>query len=227
MNRLNRLFSTSIGRKLIVAITGALLIVFLVVHMLGNMTILKGQDATNAYANWLQGHPFLWVARIGLIALFGVHIFTALRLAAENRRSRRVRYRRVEPVQLRPSSRLIVLTGITVLAFLIYHLLHFTFGVVDPEHTHLIDEQGRHDVYAMIVHGFRNPWISLSYIVAMLLLGAHLVHGAKSLFQTLGLNHETYTGLIRGGSLLIVLALVLGNISLPVIVMLGWTPLPS
>ena len=227
MNHLVRLFSTSIGRKLVVAVTGIILILFLIAHLLGNLTLIKGQDAMNAYAAWLQGHPFLWIGRIGLIVVFGAHIYTALRLAVENRTARTIRYCCYKPIQLGIASRYIVLTGLLMLAFLIYHLLHFTLGVVDSSHAHLVDAQGRHDVYSMVVHSFRNPWITVSYIVSMLLLGLHLMHGARSLFQSLGMNHESYDLVIRNGSTLVVFLLILGNISIPVIIRLGVVQLPS
>ena len=221
MNRLVRLFRTSIGRKLVVAVTGVMLILFLIGHLLGNMTLIKGQDAMNAYAAWLQGHPFLWIARAALLLIFGAHIYAALWLAIENRAARPIRFCRSEPIQAGVPSRYIVLTGLLVLAFLIYHLLHFTFGVVDAQHAHLVDSQGRPDVYSMVVYGFQNRWIAFSYIVSMVLLGLHLIHGALSVFQSLGINHETYDAVIRVGSTTLVVLLILGNISIPVIVLMG------
>jgi succinate dehydrogenase / fumarate reductase cytochrome b subunit len=221
MNRLLRLFGTTIGRKLVVAITGILLVGFVVVHMLGNLAIYQGPEALNTYAAWLQGHPLKWAGRIALLGVFGVHLVTAIALALHNRGARPVGYQRTEIVAAGFASRQIVLTGLLVLAFVVYHLLHFTLGAVQPEHAHLIDAGNRHDVYSMIVHGFQNPIVSASYIVAMLVLGFHLQHGAASLFQTLGVNHETYNAMIRGGSLSLVAIIVIGNCSIPVLVLAG------
>jgi len=221
MNRLIRLFRTSIGRKLVVAVTGLLLLGFLLAHLLGNLTILQGPDAMNAYAAWLQGHPLIWIARAALLLIFVAHTLTAVGLALENRSARPIRYRRHAMLEAGLDSRSILLTGLVVLAFLVYHLLHFTFGVVDAEHTHLLDERGRRDVYHMVTHGFRDPWIAGSYLLAMMFLGVHLIHGAKSMFQTLGINHESYNGLIRIGATTVVAALILGNVSIPLLVLGG------
>ncbi len=222
MNRLVGLFSTSIGRKLMMAVTGVLLLGFLVAHMLGNMIVFQGQDALNAYADWLTGHPMLWIARAHLLAFFALHTYLGVRLATENRIARPTRYQhRTRHQASTPASRYMILTGLVVLAFVAYHLAHFTFGAVDPGYPALVDDQGRHDVYGMIVHGFRQPWIVGTYVVAMLLLGTHLIHGARSLFQTLGLNHESFNVIIRVMTLGLVMLIVLGNISIPLFVYFG------
>ena len=221
MNRLLRLFSTSIGRKLVVAASGIALIGFLIVHMLGNLAVYQGPEALNAYSAWLQGHPFLWVARAGLLGVFGTHIYLALRLALDNRAARPIAYQRSENVAATVSSRRIAMTGLLVLVFLVYHLLHFTFGAVQPEHAGLIDGQNRHDVYSMMVYGFQSLPVAASYVVAMLVLGVHLHHGAASLFQSLGINHESYNGLIRAASLALVAIIVIGNCSIPILVQVG------
>lgn len=221
MNRLLRLFGTTIGCKLVVAVSGAALIAFLIAHMLGNMVIFQGRDAMNGYAAWLQGHPLLWVGRVVLLGVFAVHVYLALRLALANRTARPERYDRLQVVAASVPSRRIASTGLLVLAFVLYHLLHFTFGRVQPEYASLIDHRARHDVYAMMVYGFQNPWVSGSYVVAMLVLGLHLAHGASSLFQTLGFNHETYHALIRLLSFALVAAIVIGNCSIPILVLAG------
>ena len=146
---------------------------------------------------------------------------SSLPLAIENRAARPIRFCRSKPIQAGVPLRYIVLTGLLVLAFLIYHLLHFMFGVVDAQHARLVDSRGRYDVYSMVVRSFQNRWIAFSYIVSMVLLGLHLIHGARSLFQSLGINHETYEAAIRVGSTTLVVLLVLGNISIPVSVLMG------
>lgn len=222
MNRLLRLFGTSIGRKLVMAITGLLLIGFLISHMLGNMTVFQGAEAMNYYAAWLQGHPFLWVARIGLLTIFGIHVVTAISLALENNAARPVGYRKKNAIAATLSSRYILVSGLLVLSFVVYHLAHFTFGVVQPDLYHFVDDESRHDVYRMVVLGFQNPWITGSYVVAMLLLGFHLHHGAKSLVQTIGINHESYNTLVKIGSSTLVVLLVLGNCSIPLMILAGY-----
>ncbi len=227
MSRLIRLFSSSIGQKLVVAVTGLILAGFLVGHMLGNMAIYQGQDALNGYADWLQGHPVVLVLRLGLFAIFVIHLSTALRLARRNRHARPARYSRKQNVAAAYSSQYIVVTGVMVLAFVVYHLLHFTLGVVTPDSYDVIDGEGRHDVYRMVVLGFQTPWIAASYIIAMFLVGLHLHHGLTSLFQTLGVNHDSYNGLIHVGANVVVAVLVLGNCSIPIMVLTGVVRLPA
>jgi len=223
MNRIAGLISTSIGQKLILAGSGLALVGFLLVHMLGNLTIFQGREAMNAYAYWLQGHPLLWLARVGLISVFLIHTTLALKLAWENHRSRPVAYHHARAHQESTMlSRYIALTGLLVLSFLVYHVLHFTIGAVLPEYARTIDSAGRHDVYSMVVRSFQVPAVATAYLVAMTILGLHLAHGLKSLAQTLGLHHESYIGPIRIGALVLCAVIVLGNASIPLSVWMGW-----
>ena len=226
MHRLLRLFGTSVGRKLVMAVTGILLIGFLIAHMLGNMAIYQGPSALNDYAAWLKGHPLIWVARAGLLAIFSAHVYTAIRLSIDNAGARPTRYHLKHVVAATLSSRYIVVSGSLLFVFVIYHLLHFTFGVVQPEYFHFQDAAGDHDVYEMVVYGFQNVWISASYVIAMLVLGFHLSHGAASVFQTLGINHESYNALIKLAARGLVLILVLGNASIPILVLAGVIQVP-
>jgi succinate dehydrogenase / fumarate reductase cytochrome b subunit len=221
MNRLVRLFGASIGRKLVVAATGVLLIAFLIGHLFGNLKILQGREALNSYADWLQGHPLVWLFRVGLLTIFVVHIYATLSLARENRAARPVRYHRYRPQTAGFASRYMLLSGLVILAFLLFHLAHFTFGVVDPRNTRLIDEQGRLDVYSSVARSFRNPWIAWTYVGSMLLLGLHLAHGIASTFQTMGVHHESYTTLIWIFALALLGALVIGNCAIPLLVLSG------
>lgn len=220
MNRLIRLFSTSIGRKLIMAVTGLMLLGFLLAHMLGNMSLFQGADALNSYAAWMQGHPLLWGMRAGLAIVFGIHIYVAITLALENSRARPTGYA-VRSFQTSGASRYMVFTGLLVIVFVIYHLLHFTVGVIAPDAYGGHDAAGRHDVYAMVVQSFQNPWLAGSYVVAMLLIGTHLTHASRSLFQTLGVNHESYNGTIRLTGQILVALFILGNCSMPILVLAG------
>ena len=221
MRRLIRLFSTSIGRKLVLAVTGLMLLGFLLAHMLGNMALFQGPDALNAYAAWLQGHPLLWFMRGGLALVFGTHVHVAIQLARENRAARPTHYAASQTYQRSRTSRYMVFTGLLVIAFVVYHLLHFTFGALAPESFGNHDGSGRHDVYAMGVDSFRNPWICGLYVVAMNLVGLHLLHGTRSLFQTIGINHDSYNSTIRVVNLLLVAIFVIGNCSIPILVYSG------
>lgn len=221
MNRLVRLFRTSIGSKLLVAASGALLLGFLFVHAGGNLLILKGPDALNGYADWMQGHPLLWGFRLGLLGLFGVHVLIALRLARENRAARPTPYRRIARLGARLPGRLMLVSGLSLLAFLIFHLLHLTVRAVGPRVEPLLDAAGRVDVYGTIVASFSEPLTATVYLVAMALLGLHLVRAIEGLFQTLGFNHESYQGLIRFLAPTLALLIVGGFAAVPLLVLSG------
>lgn len=224
MFRLIRLFRTSIGRKLVVAATGTLLLGFLLAHMAGNLVILQGPDALNAYAAWMQGHPLLWGFRAFLLALFTIHILTAVRLARDNRAARPVRYRRRTGLKGLVPARFMLLSGILVLAFLIFHLLHLTARVAGPDLSGLVDHQGRIDVYAGVVASFSDPLLAGLYLGALLLLGLHLLHAVESLFQTFGFNHESYEALIRILAPAVTLLIVAGFATVPLLVLTDMLP---
>lgn len=221
MNQLKRLLLTSVGRKLTMALTGLGLFGFVLVHMLGNMTIFQGPDRLNAYAAWLQNHPLIWLARSGLLGIFALHIWTALTLVGDARKARGGRYASQQLIAATPSSRSIVYTGVGLLLFVIFHLLHFTFGAVQSEGFHSTDASGRHDVFAMVVAGFQQPQWAALYVLAMLVLGFHLSHALKSVLQTLGLNHASYNAVLSVGGRLLVGLIVVGNCSFPILIYLG------
>lgn len=218
---------STIGAKFLVAITGFMLIGFLLAHLAGNLLVFKGQDALNNYAKTLKDlGPGLWIMRIGLLAVFVIHIVLALKLAARNRAARPERYQFNSTVQATVASRTMVLTGLLILAFVIYHLAHYTLGLVHTKNgvnlLHLTDRLGRQDVYSMVIAGFSNVWVTASYIIAQLILGVHLSHGASSVFQTLGWNSPRYWSLIRCVMMFIVFVIVAGNIAMPTAVLAGF-----
>lgn len=225
MHNLTRLFRSSLGKKYIMAISGLLLFGFVVMHMLGNLQIFLGPEPINAYAKFLKSNlELLWPARIGLLALAILHITTAAQLVIENRAARPERYGHTRPpVATSFASRTIAISGLIIFAFIVYHLLHFTFGVTDPNFLTLKDPTDplRHDVYRMMVLGFSNVWVSLFYIIAMGLLCLHLGHGVGSLFQSLGLRNKTYVRLIHRFSKAAALVIFIGNASMPIAVLTG------
>jgi succinate dehydrogenase / fumarate reductase cytochrome b subunit len=225
MLRVVRLFQTSIGSKQVLAATGVILVLFLLGHMLGNLTIYQGPEAINAYGAWLQGHPFLWVFRLVMLAVVTIHIAVGVRLYYENRRARPQRYARHGSVQLSPTARTMIFTGLLVLAFLLYHLAHLTGGIVGPQLQRMAD--GHLNIYANVVSGFNNPWIAGGYVLAMLLLGFHLNHAIRSLFQTFGVYHENWEAFLHYLSPVLSAVIVLGFISVPIAVQLGVLTLPS
>lgn len=219
---------SSIGAKVLMALSGVLLFGFVMVHMLGNLQIFLGPEPYNAYAHFLKGTPeLLWTARLTLLSAVMLHIVTGIRLAWLNRQARPVAYREKSFTRATLTSRSALYTGLVVMAFIVYHLAHFTLGLTDPTHYDLIDPKGYHDAYAMFVYGFQNVWVSSFYIVAMVLLGLHLEHGVSSMLQTLGINHPRINGLTGKVGPIFAVLVVLGNISMPIAVMLGYITLPA
>jgi succinate dehydrogenase / fumarate reductase cytochrome b subunit len=234
---------SSLGSKFLMAVTGLGLTGFVIAHMLGNFQVFSGREALNAYAAALKHMPsLLWTARTGLLVIFVLHIAYGVRLWRANRAARPVLYHFKKYREATLASRSMLWTGLVILAFVLFHLAHYTFGVVervavtDAKGLFVYDAQGsvvyqsyldlkdptdpkRQDVYAMTVHGFRNPIISLLYIVAMALLAFHLSHGFQSLFQSLGLSHPRWSPLVKGASLVLALAIFVGNSSMPLAVL--------
>lgn len=209
--------SSTIGKKVVMAVTGIVLFGFVVAHMIGNLQVYLGPEAMNAYAVWLRelGHgAALWIARVVLLVAVILHIVAAVSLAAANRKARPVGYERTARERSTYASRTMVWSGPILALFVIYHLLHFTFGTVHPSFRH-------GDVYRNFVEGFRVVPVSVFYILAMLALGAHLYHGVWSMLQTLGLSHPRYNALRHGFAGLMTAVVVVLNISFPIAVLAG------
>lgn len=221
---------SSVGAKHVMAVTGVLLVLFAIQHMIGHLLMFEGRDAYNDYARFLQGlgHGSIkWVARGGLLALLIAHVVAGIALANRNRAARPVRYH-VYRTAITPSyARAMVLTGIVIFAFLVYHILHFTVGIVQPEYFHLRDPRNFIDAYTMYVRGFQNHAILISYLVGMTALLPHLMHGISSLFQSLGLKHPKYDRLISTGGPALAVVLYLGYIVPPLAVAAGVIKLPG
>jgi succinate dehydrogenase / fumarate reductase cytochrome b subunit len=218
---------SSVGRKIIVAVTGVILILFVIGHLLGNLQIFLGPEWINGYAEYLRDlGPFLWVIRAFLLVVVIVHIYYTIRLAAENRRARPERYRRKDTVKATFASRSMVMSGLILLAFIICHLLHFSVRTTDPRFAALPkDPLGHYDVYSMMVLGFSSPLVSGFYIVAMFLLCLHLSHGSSSFFQSLGLNNQKLAPRLAWAGRIFAWLLFVGYSSIPTAVLLGWVKL--
>ncbi|MFN0151085.1 MAG: succinate dehydrogenase cytochrome b subunit [bacterium] len=222
MSWLARFLNSSIGLKFVMAATGVGLFGFVVVHLFDNLIIFGGPDMINGFAHWLHElGPLLWVLRIGLIVMVLAHIVSSVKLTEKNRAARPVPYAHDATVRATWTSRTMLASGMMVLAYVVYHLLHFTFRTTNPEYSNLVDAHGRFDVYTMVVTSFRQPLITLTYTVAMVLLGMHLNHGIASFFQTLGFNHPKYTPLIQKGGPVLGALIVIGYISIPISVLCG------
>ncbi|HEY6071148.1 MAG TPA: succinate dehydrogenase cytochrome b subunit, partial [Chthoniobacterales bacterium] len=221
---LSEFWHSSVGRKMIVAVTGVILILFVIGHLLGNLQIYLGPEWINAYSQHLHDlGPILWMIRTFLLVCVLLHIYFTILLAIENKRARPEEYRDRSYVKASWASRHMVVSGLVVLAFIVYHLLHFTFRTTDARFDLLQhDAMGRYDVYSMMVYGFQNVYVSGFYIVGLFLLTLHLTHGSSSFFQSLGLNNERLTPKLALGGRIFAWLLFLGYVSIPIAVLLGF-----
>jgi succinate dehydrogenase / fumarate reductase cytochrome b subunit len=217
------MWSSSIGMKIVMAVTGVVLVLFVIGHMLGNLEIWAGADAINEYGRRLRFiPPLLWVIRLGLLTLVTLHIVAGVRLTFLNRAARPVAYARRQNVATGIAARTMIWTGVLLFGFVIYHLMHFTFRSIDPTYKTMEDSvHGGQDVFRMVVDAFQRKGVALFYVVAMLFLGLHVSHGAASMFQTLGLTHPRYTSMWKRLGPIVALIVVLGFVSVPLGVLLG------
>ena len=222
MNHCCSFFRSSVGKKFIVAVTGAMLLGFVIVHLIGNLQFFAGPHVINEYGTKLRSLPFggLWVFRIVMLVAVLLHIVTALILVKENRAAKGQRYERKASVQAKVATRLMALSGIILLSYIVFHLLHFTTHSVNPDYAKWKDGP-HHDVYRMIIAGFSNKAIAIFYIVAMVLLAMHLSHGAASLFQTLGIRTKKLACCLGLCAQILAWTLCAGYVSIPVAVMVG------
>ncbi len=198
MNLLGSLFSSSLGRKLLMAATGLVLFGFVTGHLLGNLQIFLPPEKINAYGHMLESlGAGLWLIRLFLLVCVLIHVWLAIQLTIENRAARPQDYGVSYVNRATLASRLMAQTGIVVLAFILFHLAHFTLRAGHPEwseHTYqLANGPAVRDVYNMVVHGFSSVSVSVFYIIAVGLLSYHLAHGIVSMLQTLGLKNEKWT----------------------------------
>lgn len=241
MSLLANLFRSSIGRKILMALTGLILVGFAFGHLIGNLQIFAHPDKINGYALFLQQTgPLLWLARLGLLAAVAVHIWAATMLTLENKHARGPEAYAVKTwLRASVASRYIRWTGYVVLAFILYHLAHFTLGVTAPtdfkEHyryviTHDYTVMGFTavpagtavpNVYLMVYRGFESAPVAVFYIFAVGLLSMHLLHGMDSLCQTLGLRSTTWACWLRRLVALLCLTYFLGNLAIPGAILTG------
>ena len=224
MKALFSLLDSSIGKKFLMALTGLALIGFVVAHLGGNLLVYGKPDLLNSYAEGLHKQPtytLLWFARGGLLAFFLSHVFLGIKLSLQNRSARPKKYKYDQTTKATFSSRTMIYSGLVLLSFILFHLAHYTFFLVHPEYSELLDATGRHDVHTMIVAGFSSWPISIFYMVSMVLLWMHLCHGGSSVFQSLGISHPKYKTLTTYIGPAIATFLLLGNCSIPLAVLCG------
>ena len=213
MARPSNLFQSSVGSKVVMAVSGLGLILYVIFHMLGNLQVFEGPHALNGYAAFLHDMPILlWTVRVGLLSLVVLHIVLAIKSTLRNRRARPVSYAVRKYRQASFASRTMTASGLLLLLFIIFHLLHLTAGVIDPSSADRLDIEGHRDVYGKVVHAFQNPFIVALYLAGQLGLGLHLNHAVSSSLQTLGLGHAAFNRLFKAvAGPAIALVVVLGN----------------
>ncbi len=214
---------SSIGGKVTMAVTGALLFLFVVAHLIGNLQLLLPPQALADYAHFLHSKgALLWVARISLLAIFGLHIATGLRLAAANKAARPVPYAANATLQASFASRSMVLSGLSLLVFVVYHLLHFTLGVVhQQDYARRAQRFDGFDVHAMVTASFSHPAVAIAYAAAQIVLFLHLRHGLQSFAQTLGFHHGRWTPMVQMVATLVAALIAGANALLALSVQLG------
>ncbi len=208
-------FSSTLGKKWLMAVTGVILFGFVVGHMLGNLQIYLGQEQLDHYAELLQANrPFLWAVRSVLLFSVGVHIWAAVVIWLRNRSARPVKYKVFRPPALDYAARTMVWSGPIIAIFIVYHVLDFTVGTTNPDFI-------KGEVYHNVIASFSNPVVALIYVAANLMLAFHLYHGLWSLFQTFGWDHPRFGWIRRALAIFFSVLIGAGNISIPLAVLTG------
>jgi len=224
---LREALDSSVGAKVLVGLTGAGLVLFVLFHMIGNLKLLQGPEAINGYAYFLKHDlgALIWIARASLLFIFVLHLSLAIRLKLRSVAARPIPYAFPGSAQASVASQTMIWTGVVILLFTLFHLAHYTFGwvkgaeVIDPSTGHLVwknylnltDAKGHHDVYEMMVAGFSNVYLAILYLIAQIVLFVHLRHGIPSAFQTLGLKNARFRGPIDVLGLVLALVILVGN----------------
>jgi succinate dehydrogenase / fumarate reductase cytochrome b subunit len=218
---------SSIGAKTVMAVTGLAMVLFAIVHMVGHLQMFGGQAMYDGYAHELQSlWEVKWPVRAGLLGVFVLHIASAMRLVWLNKQARPVAYARYRPRSSTLAGRTMAMTGVVILAFVVFHLVHFTFGMINHDQYLLVDPQGRPDVYSNFVLTFRDPILYATYFAAILLLSIHLSHGASAWLQSLGLRHPKYPWTDKIGPA-VMLTLFVGYMLPPTACLLNIIQLPG
>jgi succinate dehydrogenase / fumarate reductase cytochrome b subunit len=201
--------------------TGLIMVLFVIVHLLGNTSIFAGPDGINAYAEKLHGlGPFVWAFRLFMLVMLGIHVLFGILVTLDNWNANPEKYKVKKMLKATFAGETMIWTGALLLAFIVYHLLQFTVRIT-PDVVLGVDAKGRFDVYSMVTGSFRHAPIAAIYVAAMVTLFLHLSHGIQSIFQTIGWNNEktlpTYTLI---GTVLAVVFL-LGYSAIPVLILSG------
>jgi succinate dehydrogenase / fumarate reductase cytochrome b subunit len=217
-----QILTSSIGRKVVMAATGQVMIIFILFHVSGNSSIYFG--TLNAYAAALHTFPLIvWAVRLLLLAVVSLHIYYAIQLTLENSEARPQPYLRQVYQASTLAGRNMIWTGAVIGSFLAYHLLHFTVQATNPSFSAYknLDAAGKPDVFLMVLRSFQNPAIAAVYIISVAALGLHLFHGIQSSFQTWGLNSERTFPCIRAGGTVASVIVLLAYAAIPVVILTG------
>lgn len=210
-----RFFDSTVGKKAVMAVSGCILFLFVVAHLIGNLQIYEGPEKLNNYSRVLHSMPaLLWTARVTLLAMVALHIWSSAQLAMRKSQARPISYVKKKAAGSTYASRTMYWSGPIILAFVIYHLLDFTFGTVNPSY-----REG--NVYGNVLASFQVPVISAFYVLAMVLLCLHLYHGLWSMFQSLGLPSTRQLPALKRAAAVVAILIAAGNISIPVSVITG------
>ncbi len=217
MGRLRGFYASMVGKKAVMAVTGLIGVGFVLLHSLGNLLVFRGPAAINSYSRFLQSTgELLWALRIILIVAVVLHVIAAVQLTAQSRAARPIGYTRRESQVATIASRTMRWGGALLLVFIVVHILHFTTGTIRPAGVFI-----REDVYANVVSSFRIWWVTLFYVVAMIALGMHLLHGAWSSVRSIGVSPPSPEPLHRRISAVIAILLWAALTAVPVAVILG------
>lgn len=224
IGRAARFYEAPIGKKAVMAITGLILVGYVIAHLLGNLQIYSSNhQQINAYAGFLHNPNnavALWTARAILLLAVVLHITASVQLWLQNRAARPERYVKKDDVPTSYAARTMVWSGPIIAAFVIFHILHLTVGAILPTHD-IANNPATPDVRYNVIAGFQNYAVSGFYIFAMILLCMHLYHGIWSMFQSMGISHPRYSGKIKKGSAILAILIAIGNCSIPIAVMTG------
>lgn len=215
------LLTSTVGRKVLMAVTGLFMVLFVVVHLLGNSSIFIGPDGINAYAEKLHSlGPLVWIFRAFMLLLLCVHLYFGITLTLENSAANPKKYAVKKMLKAGFAGETMIWTGLLLLAFIVYHLLQFTVRVT-PDIVQGVDAKGRYDVFTMVVSSFRITSIAALYVAAMIVLFLHLSHGIQSFFQTMGWNNERTLPKFTALGTLVSVLFLLGYSAIPVLILAG------
>ncbi len=231
MKPLQLLFQSSIGKKMIMGATGAAMFLFVIGHLVGNLQVFLPKEHINAYAHLLHASEgLLWIIRLSLVGIVGLHVWSAVTLNAQNNSARPSTYGAgTGPFGASWASQYMFMTGLVIAAFVVYHLLHYTvqlsainFAGKDFSTLTVVGgpQNGWKDVHQMLVIGFGSPIVSLFYLVAIGLLCIHLSHGASAMFQSLGIAEGAWRTRLEALAKCVSIGIFLGYASIPIAIFL-------